>query len=407
MAGRDDGSPLVPRLGGQNGEQALSHLEHTHSCNNKAREGNVRFDQVQQGPATGDALCLRLFTICLNPVAWQLKASEGYKLSNPISAKMTDLLYIDDLKVFAVSATKMTRVLKATKESTKCMGMQWNEKKCAVTHMKKGALDQTTSDMKLDESAVIARLKDGEQFKFLGVQENLKQEDKLVLNCAAEIYLKRVSVIWSIPLSDHNRITATNQFALPVPAYLMRTQKWPIADLQQLDRETRKIMVENGGKHPLGSKALLYLPRKVGGRGLKSVENEYKLTKIKTAVNLYQNQDPTMKVVREFEERATETGHHSLIKDAVKYAKELDLDLKLSELNPTCRTADGNEVSGKQIGVWAKRAQQQQLRQEITKEKWQAKLLKIRWEDNQLSRSCFDWLKEWKTGPSNTIAAVQ
>ena len=116
----------------------------------------------------------------------------------------------------------------------------------------------------------------------------------------------------------------------------------------------------------MGSKALLYLTRKVGGRGLKSVENEYKLTKIKTAVNLYRNQDPTMKVVREFEERATETGHHS----PVKYAKELDLDLKLSELNPTCRTADGNEVSGKQIGVWAKRAQQQQLRQEITKEKW-------------------------------------
>ena len=96
-----------------------------------------------------------------------------------------------------------------------------------------------------------------------------------------------------------------------------------------------------------------------------------------------------------------------LIKDAVKYAKELDLDLKLSELNPTCRTADGNEVSGKQIGVWAKRAQQQQLGQEITKEKWQGKLLKIRWEDDQLSRSCFDWLKVWKTGPSNTIAAVQ
>ena len=106
-------------------------------------------------------------------------------------------------------------------------------------------------------------------------------------------------------------------------------------------------MVENGGKHPLGSKALLYLPRKVGGGGFKSVENEYKLTKIKTAVTLYQNQDPTMKVVREFEEKATESGHHSLI-------KELDLDLKLSELNPTCRTADGNEVSGKKIGVLGK-----------------------------------------------------
>ena len=167
------------------------------------------------------------------------------------------------------------------------------------------------------------------------------------------------------------------------------------------------IVVENGGKHPLGSKGLLYLPRKVGGRGRQSVENKYKLTKVKTAVNLCQNQDPTMKVVREFEERAVESGHHSLLKDAIKYAKELDLDLKLSELNPMCQTAYGKEASGKQIGVWAKRAQQQQFRQEITKDISQGKLLKIRWEDDQLSRSCFDWLKEWKTGPSNTIEAAE
>ena len=221
------------------------------------KQGRETTDLIKfnKGLPQGDALCPRLFTICLNPVAWQLKASEGYKLSKPISAKITDLLYIDDLKVFAASAMKMTRVLKATKESTKCMGIQWNEKKCAVTHMKKSALDQTTSNMKLDESAAIARLKDGEQYKFLGVQENLKQEDKLVLNCAAEVHLKRVSVIWSSPFSDHNRITATNQFARPVLAYLMRAQKWPIVDLQQLDRDTRKITVENGGKHPLGSKA--------------------------------------------------------------------------------------------------------------------------------------------------------
>ena len=76
-------------------------------------------------------------------------------------------------------------------------------------------------------------------------------------------------------------------------------------------------MVENGGKHPLGSNALLYLPREVGGRGLKSTENEYKLTKIKTAVNLSQIQDFRMKIVRDFEERWAENGHYSLPKDAI------------------------------------------------------------------------------------------
>ena len=113
MAGRDDGSPSFPRVGGQNGEQALCHLEHTHSCNNKARERTSELIKFNKALPVGDALCPRLFTICLNPVAWQLTASEGYKLSKPISAKITDLLYTDDLKVFAASAGKMTRVLKA------------------------------------------------------------------------------------------------------------------------------------------------------------------------------------------------------------------------------------------------------------------------------------------------------
>ena len=63
----------------------------------------IRFER---GLPQGDALCLRLFTLCLNPVAWILKVTEGYKLSKPISTKITDLLDIDDLKAFAASESK-------------------------------------------------------------------------------------------------------------------------------------------------------------------------------------------------------------------------------------------------------------------------------------------------------------
>ena len=54
-----------------------------------------------KGLLQGDVLCARLFTLCLNSVAWRLRATEGYRLSKPIDVKVTDLLYIDDLKVFA------------------------------------------------------------------------------------------------------------------------------------------------------------------------------------------------------------------------------------------------------------------------------------------------------------------
>ena len=126
--------------------------------------------------------------------------------------------------------------------------------------------------------------------------------------------MKRLSVIWSSPLSDYHRVVASNQCALPVLSHFMWTLHLPVTDLQQIDREARKIVVSNCGKHPLGSTALCYLSRDQGGRGLRSVEDEYKAIKIKGALKLFKNTDPTMELVRKFEERSGVLGHsaHSL-----------------------------------------------------------------------------------------------
>ena len=96
----------------------------------------------KKGLPQGDALCPRLFTICLNPVAWKISASEGYKLSKPISARVTDLLYTDDLKVFAAHESKLNRVLELTQAAMEDIGLQWNPRKCAVVHIKRGVHSQ-------------------------------------------------------------------------------------------------------------------------------------------------------------------------------------------------------------------------------------------------------------------------
>ena len=88
-----------------------------------------------KGLPQGDALCPRLLTVCLNPIAWKISASEGYKLSKPISVKVTDHLYIDDLKIFASSESKLNRVMESTKYAMEDVGLQWNSKKCAVVHV--------------------------------------------------------------------------------------------------------------------------------------------------------------------------------------------------------------------------------------------------------------------------------
>ena len=184
----------------------------------------------------------------MNPVAWKIGASEGYKLSKPIKARVTGLLYIDDLKVFAGSESKLNRVLEST-QAIKEIGFQWNPKKCAVVHIRRGDHSQKRFERDILRER-LPTLKEGRQYKFLGVIETLVQEEKIALEFAAEEYLRRLSIIWSSPLSYYNRIVASNQFALSVLGYLMWTQHWPITDLKTLDREARKIILENGGKHP-------------------------------------------------------------------------------------------------------------------------------------------------------------
>ena len=53
---------------------------------------------------------------------------------------------------------------------------------------------------------------------------------------------------------------------------------------------------------------LLYLPKRSHRRGLKSIESECKITKIKAVTRLYANANPTMVLAQRFEEKAERTG---------------------------------------------------------------------------------------------------
>ena len=73
----------------------------------------------------------------------------------------------------------------------------------------------------------------------------------------------------------------------------------------------------------------MYLAKEKGGRGLRSVEREYKLTKIKAAMKLCQNAEPSIRALQQLKEGAEEKGQTSLIKETRKFAEELDTSLSL------------------------------------------------------------------------------
>ena len=130
-------------------------------------------------------------------------------------------------------------------------------------------------------------------------------------------------------------------------------------------------MCECGGKHPLGLKATVYLPRALGGSGMRSVEEEYKMTKIKSAIKLYGNEDSTMWLVRAFEENAVHQGHQSLVKEARLFPEELGFTLDLSFQHPKFRdNTDGADVPRDKIKRNLKKAAMEQRKTEVKEKRW-------------------------------------
>ena len=129
----------------------------------------IRFNR---GLPQGDALCPCLFTLCINPVAWKLSSTEGYRLSKPIASKITNLLYIDDLKVFAASEGKLNRVLKMAKTAMENVGLHWNPKECNVLHARRGVVSEISDGFK-EGQTTISFLKEDAQYRFLDAPERL------------------------------------------------------------------------------------------------------------------------------------------------------------------------------------------------------------------------------------------
>ena len=99
-----------------------------------------------RGIFQGDSLSPLLFCMCLVPVTNYLRRLRmGYKLDN---LTISNLLYMDDLKVYTRSDSKMERYRTAIQEFSEDIRMEFGLKKCAVLQLKHG--QPTTSNCVAD-----------------------------------------------------------------------------------------------------------------------------------------------------------------------------------------------------------------------------------------------------------------
>lgn len=123
-------------------------------------------------------------------------------------------------------------------------------------------------------------------------------------------------------------------------------------------------------------------------------------------MRLYQNKDPTIGLVRQFEEKAEKKGRRSLVRDAQTYAEELAMKLELQYPLPSGSTDEGESIEGKKIGPWVKEVVINKRCENIRQQRWQGKLVTARWEDEDLDKECFSWLAEWRMAPTHSIAGI-
>ena len=223
-----------------------------------------------------------------------------------------------------------------------------------------------------------------------------------------KIVKQRAHIIWSSNLSDANKCLASNAFINGAVEYYFWAVKFAIQVPKDMDIAIRDSMNETGCKHTNLMNDVNYLPRKKGGRGLRSLEDSYRHIKIKLAIKLVSDTDERIKVVKEFHDRCKETNSFSFFKDADKYASELKLKMNVNENenNITFLDSATNESISENYKTSSKMLKHRTYMKyhcNIMASSWQGVNLKQRINDEDVIDKYFDWLENWRTCPSDVV----
>lgn len=366
--------------------------------------------QFKRGIYQGDTLCLLLFIMCVNPMAWKLRTLQGYKMTKPVNISISHSSFIDDLTLYSSSERQQAIKLALTHQMMEDTGLSMSAKKTKTISMARGKRVEKEGDLQLSQDVTIKDLGHN-LYKFLGVEEAELQENKTVLKKAEKEVVRRVSVILDTPLSDYNKIQAINIFALPVLTYFMPVLFFSQDDLKEVDLKIKRLLTERGARHPQHLNTQLYARRSVGGRGLKELSTIYKETKIKTALRIESSKDPKLQAVARFQRVKESKGRRSIFKDAKRHARELILDLELGDepvvsfTSTEERTHTATDVAGVKLVMGKAQTDRSEL--EIKGCKWQGNIVSNRLEDESIELSdCFSWSTSWKSAPTYTVCAV-
>ena len=174
---------------------------------------------------------------------------------------------MDDLKLYA-SEKSLESLIQTVRGFSNYIVMELGLEKCAALTMKEGK-------MVIDEIAYrIKRWKDWRGWQLQVFRSNTGRWNETPWNegKSQNRYYRRVRKTLETNLNGGNIIIWINTWAISLLRYSVAFLDWTEAELEQMDRETRKLMTTHRALNPKSNLARIYLSGK-GARGLITVED--------------------------------------------------------------------------------------------------------------------------------------
>lgn len=183
----------------------------------------------------------------------------GYNITGTRPHKITHLLYIDDLKLFATTNHQLNYLLKITETFSTDIKMTLGTDKYKKNSIIRG--QQTKQeDYILDENDKhIETMTETDSYKYLGYRQKIGLENAAIKEELKHKYKQRLTKILKTELTARHKTKAINTYAIGVLTYSFGIVRWSETDLEALNTLTRTQCYKHRIHH---IKGLHYVERK-------------------------------------------------------------------------------------------------------------------------------------------------
>ena len=268
---------------------------------------NIETDFISylRGILQGDTLSLILFALSVNPLPFLLRNHEGYKIKNIKKNNITNLFFVDDLKLYAQNIEKMIKILEIVTTFSHDVGMSFGVSKCTYQCIERGKQKLQNQPLEAN-SLIIQEIEEGDQYKYLGMDESVGIIGPLNKQRVVKEYKTSVKKIWNSELNATNKAIAHNAFAVPIITPTIGILNWTKKEISDLNVTTSKILMMEGAFHVASDIDRLYIQRSKGGHGLRSIEDMYEIRTVGMMQHLEEaaEKHSLLKLVKEHEEKS-------------------------------------------------------------------------------------------------------